>query len=112
MAETATQGLNLTFLSTKALSEKLKEMAPKGAPPAYTYGSLKSMATAGHPAATRKFLSEDSKRARVVWVWEWFLDWQLEGVERPAAQKPPTPGRPYVVDSAARADAKKVLGIG
>lgn len=60
----------LTFLTTKQLSE---------AYPAFPIGTLKQLANEGHPACIRKKMKPGAKRAKLIWVKEWFEVWILEG---------------------------------
>ncbi len=71
---------DLTILDTKSLAERLQIEAGTTRS-AFTYGSLKALSQFDHPFVIRRQMRPGSKKPKVLFVYEWFKLWCLQGNE-------------------------------
>jgi len=71
---------DLTLLDTKGLAERLAAESKIGRP-AYNRGSLKALSQRDWPFVIRIRMRPGSKKPKVLWVYEWFKIWNLQGID-------------------------------
>jgi hypothetical protein len=69
---------DITFLTTQGLADRLKAESGCGNP-AFNYGSLKALSQRDWPFVIRIQVRPGSKKPKVLFVYEWFKIWVLQG---------------------------------